>query len=279
MNRKLLSMRPSHLLCAALLASPLCASSRCPSTEESAAPRTIPVQQGARSDAKAPEVLPEMSQSKDPAVVEMRKFIASKNISKQNPQWKTQLPMPPKLTFSEDMDYFWNLETNKGNIIIELMPKIAPMHVSSTMYLTDLGFYDNTKFHRVIKNFMAQGGDPLGNGSGGPGYKYDGEYNRNVTHSKPGMLSMANTGRPTTDGSQFFLTFVPTPHLNGRHTIFGQVVKGMDTVRTLERFGSGSGATTELLKITRATFSVLPKPKPASEEKPAQKPADKPEVK
>ena len=274
MNRKLLSMTPAHLLCVALLASPLCAS-----MEEGTAASAAPVQQGVKDDAKAPDVLPEMSKSKDAAVVEMRKFIASKNISKQNPQWKTQLPMPPKLTFSEDMDYFWNLETNKGNIIIELLPTVAPMHVSSTMYLTDLGFYDNIKFHRVIKGFMAQGGDPLGSGSGGPGYKYDGEYNRNVTHNKPGMLSMANTGRPTTDGSQFFLTFVPTPHLNGRHTIFGQVVKGMDTVRTLERFGSGSGATTELLKINRATFSVTPKPKKQVEAKPAQKPAEKPKVK
>ena len=153
------------------------------------------------------------------------------------------------------MDYFWNLETNKGAIKVKLMPDVAPMHVSSTIYLTRLGFYDDTIFHRVIQGFMAQGGDPTGTGRGGPGYKYNGEFDSSVKHDKPGLISMANAG-PGTDGSQFFLTFVKTPHLNGKHTIFGRVVEGMDTVKDLEKAGSRSGKTKEKLLIESATISV-----------------------
>ena len=126
------------------------------------------------------------------------------------------------------------------------------MHVSSTIYLTKLGFYDSVSFHRVIKGFMAQGGDPLGTGTGGPGYNYDCEYGGGSRHDKPGKLSMANAG-PGTDGSQFFLTFVPTPHLDGRHTIFGEVVEGMATVKELEAKGSRSS---KALEITTATITV-----------------------
>ena len=102
---------------------------------------------------------------------------------------------------------------------------------------------------------MAQGGDPLGRGTGGPGYNYDGEFDAKVKHDKPGVLSMANRG-PGTDGSQFFLTFVPTPHLDGKHTIFGNVVDGMATVEALESSGSRSGQTSERLEITTATIVV-----------------------
>ncbi|MCO7223420.1 peptidylprolyl isomerase [Pleionea sp. CnH1-48] len=130
------------------------------------------------------------------------------------------------------------------------------MHVSSTIYLTRLGFYDNTVFHRVIKNFMAQGGDPTGTGRGNPGYRYDGEFDVNVKHDRAGLLSMANAG-PGTDGSQFFITFRDTPHLNGNHTIFGEVVQGMDTLKTIESLGGGrSGRTTEKLEIVKATIRV-----------------------
>jgi len=147
------------------------------------------------------------------------------------------------------------LTTNKGTIKVRLLPDVAPMHVSSTIYLTRLGFYDGLPFHRVITGFMAQGGDPLGNGTGGPGYEYDGEFSPSVKHDKPGMLSMANRG-PGTDGSQFFLTFVPTPWLDGKHSIFGEVTDGMDVLKKLEAAGSQSGRTSEPLSITKAEIAV-----------------------
>ncbi len=144
------------------------------------------------------------------------------------------------------------METNKGPIRIELLPQVAPMHVTSFAYLARLGFYDGLAFHRVIKRFMAQGGCPLGTGTGGPGYQYAGEFSPKVKHDVGGLLSMANAG-PNTDGSQFFLTFVPTPWLDGKHTIFGKVVAGVDTLEKLEAAGSESGRTAEPLRIERVT--------------------------
>ena len=187
----------------------------------------------------------------DPAIKTMREFIESKKIDKTQKNWRTTVPQPPKLTFEPERKYFWLLNTTEGPIKIRLMPEVAPMHVSSTIYLTELGFYDTLKFHRVINGFMAQGGDPIGNGTGGPGYKYAGEFSDKVKHDKPGRLSMANAG-PNTDGSQFFLTFVPTPHLDNKHSIFGEVVEGMEVVKKLESFGSQSGATSKPLSIETA---------------------------
>jgi peptidyl-prolyl cis-trans isomerase B (cyclophilin B) len=191
----------------------------------------------------------------DAAIATMRAFIATQKYDKTNKNWKTAVKQPPKLTFDAKTQYFWLLDTSEGPIKIRLMPDVAPMHVSSTIYLTEIGFYDDLKFHRVIAGFMAQGGDPLGTGGGGPAYKYAGEFSPTVKHTKPGMLSMANAG-PNTDGSQFFLTFVPTPHLDGKHTIFGEVVEGLDNLKKLESFGSSSGDTTKPLKITSAKILV-----------------------
>jgi cyclophilin family peptidyl-prolyl cis-trans isomerase len=129
------------------------------------------------------------------------------------------------------------------------------MHVTNFIYLTRLGFYDGLAFHRVITNFMAQGGCPFGTGTGGPGYNFDGEFSPSVKHNAGGMLSMANRG-PGTDGSQFFLTFVATPWLDGKHTIFGKVVEGMDTLKKLEAAGSENGKTSEPLKIETVTIQV-----------------------
>ncbi len=165
--------------------------------------------------------------------------------------WKLKLTKPELMKFDPNKEYFWILETNKGNIRIKLMPEVAPMHVTSTIFLTNKGFYDGTIFHRVITNFMAQGGCPLGTGRGGPGYKYDGELKSNVKHDRPYLLSMANAG-PGTDGSQFFITFVPTPWLDGKHTIFGEVVEGQDTVKKLEAAGSPQGKPKEPLTINKA---------------------------
>lgn len=191
----------------------------------------------------------------DPAMKTIRDFISEQQIDKTQANWKTKLPKPPKAEFDPDRNYYWNLKTNKGDIKIRLMTDVAPMHVSSTIYLTELGFYDGLTFHRVIPQFMAQGGDPLGNGRGGPGYKYAGEFDPTVRHDRPGLLSMANAG-PRTDGSQFFLTFVPYPSLDDKHTIFGEVVAGMDTMKKLEAEGSRTGATRTRLEMTKASISI-----------------------
>ena len=191
----------------------------------------------------------------DPALQTLDRFISDQSIDTSSRDWRTSLPRPPVAEFDKATQYFWELETSCGSIRVKLFNEVAPMHVSSTIYLTRLGFYDGLIFHRVIRQFMAQGGCPKGVGSGGPGYEYDGEFDASVKHDRPGLLSMANSG-PGTDGSQFFLTFVPTPWLDGKHTLFGEVVDGMDAVRELEERGSESGTTTEPLEIRRATVST-----------------------
>ncbi len=184
-------------------------------------------------------------------------FIAEQNIDTQKPGWKTKpKEQPPKGAFDDGKTITWLLGTTEGDIKVRLMPEVAPQHVSSTIYLTKLGFYDGLLFHRIIPGFMAQGGCPDGTGTAGPGYGYDGECSPAVRHDRPGLLSMANTGRPKSDGSQFFLTFVPTPHLDGKHTIFGEVIEGMDIVSALENKGSPSGQPTEPLRIEKATIEV-----------------------
>lgn len=173
--------------------------------------------------------------------------------------WKLKLTKPEMMKFDSEKEYFWLLETNKGTIKIKLMPDVAPMHVTSTIFLTNKGFYDGTTFHRVIPGFMAQGGCPLGTGNGSPGYKYDGEFSPDVKHDRPFLLSTANAG-PGTDGSQFFITFKPTPWLDGKHTIFGEVVEGQDTVQKLEAAGTpGQGTPKEDLLLQKARIEETPK--------------------
>ena len=193
--------------------------------------------------------------STDPAIVAIDKQIADLKIDKSNASWKRRLPKPTQVSFTAGKTYLWILDTTKGPIEVRLLADTAPMHVTSTIYLTNLGFYDGLTFHRVIPGFMAQGGDPSGNGTGGPGYEYDGEFKGGAKHDKPGTLSMANAG-PGTDGSQFFLTFVPTGYLDGKHTVFGETVKGMETLKALESAGSASGTTKEKLEIKKATIRV-----------------------
>ena len=124
-------------------------------------------------------------------------------------------------------------ETNKGTFEIELFEDKTPITTKNFIDLAEKGFYDGVVFHRVIDGFMIQGGDPDGTGMGGPGYTIDDEFRSDLTFEGEGILAMANTGMPHTGGSQFFITLAKTPWLNGKHTIFGKVVKGMDVVRTI----------------------------------------------
>jgi cyclophilin family peptidyl-prolyl cis-trans isomerase len=145
---------------------------------------------------------------------------------------QTRWSSPPAMAIDLDKAYAATFKTAKGDIQVELLAKQAPKAVNSFVFLARQGFYDNTTFHRVLKDFMAQGGDPSGTGGGGPGYSYEDEIDPGVQFDRPGLLGMANSGA-NTNGSQFFLTFVPTPWLNGHHTIFGRVTSGMDVLLTL----------------------------------------------
>lgn len=191
----------------------------------------------------------------DPALAKIHEHIKGLKIDRNDAEWKLKLSMPPRLAFTDGKKYLWHMVTNVGEITIELMPKVAPVHVSSTVFLAELGYYDNIAFHRVIPGFMAQGGCPLGNGRGHPGYKYNGEFDAAVTHDRHGLLSMANAGAGT-DGSQFFLTFGPTRHLDGKHTIFGEVVGGKDAVDVLEQSGTRAGRPTRELVIEETYVTV-----------------------
>ncbi|MDO9347951.1 MAG: peptidylprolyl isomerase, partial [Anaerolineales bacterium] len=125
--------------------------------------------------------------------------------------------------------YTATLSTDKGDMLIELFADKTPRTVNNFVFLAREGFYDGIIFHRVIANFMAQGGDPTGKGSGGPGYRFADEFHPFLKHDKPGLLSMANAG-PGTNGSQFFITHVPTPWLDNKHSVFGQITSGMDVL-------------------------------------------------
>jgi peptidyl-prolyl cis-trans isomerase B (cyclophilin B) len=124
------------------------------------------------------------------------------------------------------------IKTNKGDIDLVIFSSKVPLTSASFLNLAKHGFYNGVKFHRVIKNFMIQGGDPTGTGTGGPGYKFEDEINPTLKHNKAGILSMANAG-PATNGSQFFITHLPTPHLDGRHAVFGEVTKGQEVVNAI----------------------------------------------
>ena len=140
-------------------------------------------------------------------------------------QWQSE----PEMQLDPTKNYQATLHTSKGDIIIDLYAKNVPHTVNNFVFLARQGFYDGTIFHRVIPDFMAQGGDPTGTGRGGPGYKFRDEFDPKLRHDKPGVLSMANAG-PNTNGSQFFITHVHTPWLDGKHAVFGQVVGGLDVL-------------------------------------------------
>ena len=144
-----------------------------------------------------------------------------------------QYSAPPAMQIDPAKAYTATFKTDKGEFVVELFAKEAPITVNNFVFLARDGYYDNTTFHRVIKSFMVQGGDPTGTGRGGPGYRFDDEAGSlKLKHDSAGTLSMANAG-PNTNGSQFFITHVATPHLDGKHGVFGKVVSGMDVVNAI----------------------------------------------
>jgi cyclophilin family peptidyl-prolyl cis-trans isomerase len=145
-----------------------------------------------------------------------------------NKEWSS----PPTMIIDTQNEYTAVIETELGNIVLRLFANESPITVNNFVFLAQQGYYDGVAFHRVIHDFMVQGGDPTGTGSGGPGYMFEDEVDNGLKFDKPGLLAMANSG-PGTNGSQFFITHLATPHLNGNHTIFGEVIEGMDTVFTI----------------------------------------------
>jgi len=143
-------------------------------------------------------------------------------------QWSTA----PEMSIDITKKYSAKLETDKGDILIRLNAEKTPITVNNFVFLARAGFYDEIIFHRVIHDFMAQGGDPTGTGRGGPGYSFEDEFDPSLKHDGPGVLSMANAG-PNTNGSQFFITHVATNWLDGKHSVFGYVTSGMDVVLSI----------------------------------------------
>jgi len=162
----------------------------------------------------------------------------------------------PPVTIDTSAQYTSVIRTNLGNMEIELFAAQAPVTMNNFIFLAGDGFYDGVIFHRVIPSFMIQGGDPLGNGTGGPGYKFKDEIVKSLKHDKPGMLSMANAG-PNTNGSQFFVTEIPTPWLDGKHAVFGEVIDGIDIVLEICACPKGPGdRPTPTITLTKVSIDV-----------------------
>jgi len=166
-----------------------------------------------------------------------------------------QYSSPPQMVIDPKKKYSATVKTEKGDFVIELYADKVPKTVNNFVFLAKDGFYNGVTFHRVIKGFMAQGGDPTGNGTGGPGYKFGDEFHPALRHNGPGILSMANAG-PGTNGSQFFITHGPTPHLDNKHSIFGKVTEGLDVVMAIPERDPGRakapGVAIQSIEITES---------------------------
>jgi len=145
-----------------------------------------------------------------------------------------QYSAPPEMSIDPSQVYTVKLETNRGDVVLDLYPEHAPKTVNNFVFLINESFYDGVTFHRVIDNFMIQGGDPEGSGRGGPGYRFEDELVGNPLIHESKVISMANAG-PNTNGSQFFITHLPQPHLDGKHTVFGKVTQGEDVVDAIRQ--------------------------------------------
>jgi peptidyl-prolyl cis-trans isomerase B (cyclophilin B) len=153
-------------------------------------------------------------------------------------QWNT----PPAMQIDTEKTFQAKMETSRGTVDLSLDPKSAPTAVNNFVFLAREGFYDNLVFHRVIPNFMVQGGDPTGTGRGGPGYRFNDEFGADELKHEKGVISLANAG-PNTNGSQFFITHLPQPHLDGHHKVFGRVTSGQDVVDTIQQNDTLSSVT------------------------------------
>lgn len=235
------------LVCAPLLA----ALAVLPAQDKEQAPQ--------KQDAKNQDTL---ATKADVGIKALDNFIAKKDIDTKKKGWRQSLTQPPTLAFNKNAEYFWHVETAVGAMKVRYFADTAPKHVSSGIYLSRLGFYDGLNFHRIIPGFMAQGGCPTGTGSGNPGYFMAGEFQGKRKHDKAGILSTANTGRPKSEGSQFFLTFGPTRQLDGKYTIWGEVVEGQATLKALAKLGSraNNGMLKNGPKIIRSWVEVVTKP-------------------
>lgn len=194
-------------------------------------------------------------------------------VSSEDLQWAE----PPEFTLDQGKIYLATLETEKGDIKIELFADRAPITVNNFVFLAEQGYYNGTTFHRVLPDFMAQGGDPTGTGGGGPGYRFEDEIDFDTFFDEAGYFAMANGG-PDTNGSQFFITFGPTMYLNGNHTIFGKVVEGMDvvlslTLRNPQESPEFEGDELKSVDIEVIPESLLPPPEPTPIPNPPE-PAD-----
>lgn len=166
-----------------------------------------------------------------------------------------QYAAPPEMAIDPKKRYTATFQTDQGSFVVELFADRAPRTVNNFVFLARDGFYDGVTFHRVIKGFMAQGGDPTGKGTGGPGYRFADEFHPSLRHNAAGILSMANAG-PNTNGSQFFVTHGPTPHLDNKHSVFGKVVEGLDVVLAIPERDPGRarepGARINSIEITES---------------------------
>lgn len=211
------------------------------------------------TDQTAQEGAADQAPTVDPASVE--------SVSELPPEQRNNFyAAPPEMTIDPEKYYYATIATEKGDIRAQLFAERAPVTVNNFVFLAREGFYDNTSFHRVLEDFMAQAGDPTGTGAGGPGYSFQDEFDPSLTFDRPGMLAMANSG-PATNGSQFFITFAPTEWLNNMHTIFGEVIEGQEvldeiTLRDPNQNPDFAGDTIETITIDEAETSELPTPLP-----------------
>ncbi|MBC8159754.1 MAG: peptidylprolyl isomerase [Roseiflexaceae bacterium] len=195
---------------------------------------------------EAPAVVPTSNRRPLPAETEVAPEVAARN---------EKYTAAPPMAIDVNKTYTATITTPGGDVQVKLLPEIAPETVNNFVFLAREGFYDGTTWHRVLEGFMAQGGDPTGTGTGGPGYSIVGEVENNPAFDKPGLLAMANSGSPDTAGSQFFITTAPATYLNGGYTVFGEVTSGQELIDAIPLRDPQTGPTTLGEQLTKVTIS------------------------